>query len=159
MYAFDALSLRSQEPVLERLKRLEFVPDSRFVFGLGHQRGHPEPANPHEYLSACFETLRAMRLRLQEGDSFEVCVPDYPLTREVVESLQGLPHWPGQLDLHHCEHRLGPDDYRRLAEVIPASYHMWSMSAPEDACRAVLEEAVQERRAQLGLDELAFNYW
>lgn len=163
-----------QEALIERLKTLQWAPGTssrrgityplRFTCGdyympfqtLEDQR----PPNPL-FLRKFLSVLREVRLQRPAGasagaaDSVEVVLSTWQVTEEVISELSGLPEWCGELIPQYCGWPLQPAQYRRLAEVVPTSYHTWRLPpASESPFVPEIAQAVGERRKALGLPRL-----
>ncbi len=95
----------------------------------------------------------------------KVRLSGWPLTRGVIDALQGLPNWAGGLDFHtSCTWPEQPAVYARLAQCVPVSFRKWRFDVPsapfgapsaEPAWLAPVFEGVRVRRAGKGLGSLS----
>ncbi len=69
-------------------------------------------------LQAQLTVLRAVR-PVQAGPAWKLRLVGWPLTREVMRALEGLPQWPCVLHIRDSQWPLEPDEYRTLAQYIP----------------------------------------
>ncbi len=86
-------------------------------------RLHCDPDYPTDQaltlLQAQLTVLRAVQVHEQAMPSVRVQLVGWPLTREVMSALQGLPQWPCVLHIRDSQWPLEPDEYRTLAQYIP----------------------------------------
>ncbi len=103
--------------------------------------------------------LGSLRTAATQTPGITIQLDKWPLTSEVIVTLQGLPHWDGSLDISTCvwptqkEDRAGATQ-QALAQYVPTSYTLWQLGESVTAAElASLCSALNERRGGLGLSE------
>ncbi len=107
------------------------------------------PTHLHTQLTA-LSHLRLHDARTEKWASLDLS--SWPLTREAMKMLLGLPCVVRTLDLRTCTWPLKHTEYKSLAQYVPLGFTEWAMGreVPEARVKSVCK-GINERRAGLGL--------
>ncbi len=113
-------------------------------------------SDPHaeSHLLTQISLLQTMRFTKKSDQDRQVSVSIAgPLTHSVMQALQGLPSFTGELILTECTWPLEVSQYTQLAQYVPTSFTGWGLTGTgvgQGRLQCVCE-GISQRRAGLGL--------
>ncbi len=110
----------------------------------------PEPGEAAQLVAGQLSVLRAMQLKASPR---ELSLEGWHMTEALMGAFKGLPHWQCSIrfDVASACWPLRPEEYERLAELIPTSFiSIWLYGLPVKV-HAGVQRAFDSHRKRLGL--------